>query len=222
MANELNNRAVARFAEGRLEDAQRVLQRALDDFLGSILRPQEEDHAENVDVVDRPNMESTRDPKTIQLPAKVDEAYTAFSPYNAYSLYDRAIEVSNQQIHPDEMPVVLLYNTGLALHARGLCKANNGLLRQAMEIYNMAYVLTKESAVIASPILRVACVAILANMSNIHAHFGNDSQAFSLYNCLRGAFEQAKDHLSISECLVFQHMFCLQALCSKSTLPGAA
>ena len=219
MANELNNRAVSLLVQGKLQDAQAVLGGALNDILSGMLL-----HRQAIDAgLDPAAVPVAGEPKTNPLPCMVDEAQLAFSPYNAYAFYDRAILLPDQDFHPDEMAVVLLYNTGLVFHARGFCNASNTLLRKATKVYNMALAFAQESDVSAtSSFMSMAQLAIRANLGNIAAHQGRDDQARDHYDTLQAILEQSLLILPTMEWMLFYHMVVIHQTCSRPTISSAA
>ena len=68
----------------------------------------------------------------------------AYSPNNAFDLYNCAFSIEGDGCNVDTMAAVLLYNLALALHCRGILEGKEVALQKALRFYQASAAILSE------------------------------------------------------------------------------
>jgi hypothetical protein len=187
----LNNNAV---------DLMRRGQEVVSDFRSALAKLHCVDQHEGVDLADEatPNFLSVRSVDLDHSPFNI----SSYQDHHAFSLFDRALIIygdaklaaaSSVAAH-DCTTAVVLFNTGLALHLRGIryiCSRQTSF-KTALQLYNMALDILGKSSDSDDEGNRLVYLAAINNMGHVYSYFCEGREAQRCLQLLYTMLETVK------------------------------
>ena len=133
-------------------------------------------------------------------------AQLAYSPNNAFELYNCTFSVDGDGCNMDTMAAVLFYNLALALHCRGIIEAKEASLQKALHFYQASAAILYEE-VFHGQENRSAASLYLANLSNqshLFSHWMDQDRVSICLDAIFGLVRQ--DAAEPEDTVVFYQM----------------
>jgi tetratricopeptide (TPR) repeat protein len=238
---DLNNSALSHFLKGDYERAIGMLRIAFEAFTANLtpyepierLRDEDESPANDVNLSQEQHRRSQHESLPSMMVSEVDsllfkekgvvrclqvEATCSFasSPGTAYSMYNRALVLSRDQVEYDLLvqqqhrtSAIILYNLALVHHNIGVHLGVSAALPHALRLYEMAQETIDQRASNVNTDVQKLILALLNNRGNIHTHLFHFENANRCLNSLRVVLAASSSSMAMDDDYIF---FFLNAL----------